>query len=152
MRTWQQQQAQPLAVAREPAPTQGSQDAAYPPPTHTHNTANTNPPPPTQVERATVILREMPSDTPEAKLRAFFDGLPGCPPIKGLRADVNDMWCVRWGDGLVDGDSLQQSKGDRRATLTPQTLPPPPLKNIHPGSSPWSRRRRPRRRWRSCGR
>jgi hypothetical protein len=47
-----------------------------------------------QVERATVILREMPSDTPEAKLRSFFDALPGCPPIKGLRADVNDMWCV----------------------------------------------------------
>lgn len=47
-----------------------------------------------QVERATVILREMPSDTPEAKLKSFFDALPGCPPIKGLRADVNDMWCV----------------------------------------------------------
>jgi hypothetical protein len=46
------------------------------------------------VERATVILREMPSDTPESKLRAFFDALPECPPIKGLRADVNDMWCV----------------------------------------------------------
>lgn len=38
----------------------------------------------------------MPSDTPEAKLRAFFDALiPGCKPVKGIRADVNDMWCVR---------------------------------------------------------
>lgn len=48
------------------------------------------------MERATIILREMPSDTPEGKLRAFFDGLAGCKPVKGLRADVNDMWCVLW--------------------------------------------------------
>jgi la-related protein 4 len=44
-------------------------------------------------ERNTIILREIPSDTPEAEIVAIFEGTR---PVKGVRSDVGDTWFVNF--------------------------------------------------------
>lgn len=45
------------------------------------------------VQRSTIILREIPSDTKEEDVRAIFD-FEGCKPIHSVRSDVGDTWFV----------------------------------------------------------
>ncbi|CAN0501416.1 unnamed protein product, partial [Ectocarpus sp. 8 AP-2014] len=44
-------------------------------------------------ERNTIILREIPSETPQQKIREIFTG-DGVAPIKSIRSDVGDTWFV----------------------------------------------------------
>ncbi|CAM9315072.1 unnamed protein product, partial [Choristocarpus tenellus] len=44
-------------------------------------------------ERSTIILREIPSNTPQEKVREIFTG-EGVAPIKAIRSDVGDTWFV----------------------------------------------------------
>ncbi|CAM9715470.1 unnamed protein product, partial [Hapterophycus canaliculatus] len=44
-------------------------------------------------ERNTIILREIPSETPQEKIREIFTG-DGVAPIKSIRSDVGDTWFV----------------------------------------------------------
>jgi len=43
--------------------------------------------------RATIILREIPSDVPESEVRAIFD-FETCKPLHSVRSDVGDTWFV----------------------------------------------------------
>jgi la-related protein 4 len=43
--------------------------------------------------RATIILREIPSDVPESEVRAIFD-FESCKSIHSVRSDVGDTWFV----------------------------------------------------------
>lgn len=43
--------------------------------------------------RATIILREIPSDVPESEVRAIFE-FESCKPIHSVRSDVGDTWFV----------------------------------------------------------
>lgn len=45
-----------------------------------------------KVERTTVVLREIPSDTPHEALKAQLLSWDGCPPVQSLRSDVGDTW------------------------------------------------------------
>lgn len=47
----------------------------------------------TAVQRSTIILREIPSDTPEAEVREIFN-FEGCKPVHSVRSDVGDTWFV----------------------------------------------------------
>ncbi|CAN0114022.1 unnamed protein product, partial [Laminaria digitata] len=44
-------------------------------------------------ERNTIILREIPSETPQEKIREVFTG-DGLAPIKAIRSDVGDTWFI----------------------------------------------------------
>ena len=41
--------------------------------------------------RSTIILREIPADTPEEEVRAIF-AFDGCKPIVSMRSDIGDTW------------------------------------------------------------
>lgn len=41
--------------------------------------------------RYTIILREIPSDTPEEQVREIF-AFPGCKPIVSIRSEIGDTW------------------------------------------------------------
>jgi len=41
--------------------------------------------------RSTLILREIPSNTPESEVREIFD-YPGCKPVQSIRSDIGDTW------------------------------------------------------------
>eukprot|EP00639_Heterosigma_akashiwo_P038020 CAMPEP_0194709712 /NCGR_PEP_ID=MMETSP0296-20130528/2457_1 /TAXON_ID=39354 /ORGANISM="Heterosigma akashiwo, Strain CCMP2393" /LENGTH=448 /DNA_ID=CAMNT_0039607127 /DNA_START=368 /DNA_END=1714 /DNA_ORIENTATION=+ len=49
-----------------------------------------------KTERNTIILREIPSNTPEEKVREIFTG-EGMAPITNIRSDVGDTWFVTLG-------------------------------------------------------
>ena len=48
--------------------------------------------------RSTLILRDIPSDAPEAQVRNLFN-FPNCAPIVNIRSDIGDTWFV-----LFDGE------------------------------------------------
>ena len=41
--------------------------------------------------RSTIILREIPSDAPEAEVKEIFN-FEGCKPINSIKADVENTW------------------------------------------------------------
>jgi hypothetical protein len=41
--------------------------------------------------RSTIILREIPSDTPMEEVREIFN-YDGCKPICSLRSEIGDSW------------------------------------------------------------
>ena len=41
--------------------------------------------------RSTIILREIPSDTPEEQVREIF-AFPECKPIVSIRSEIGDTW------------------------------------------------------------
>ena len=43
--------------------------------------------------RNTIILREIPADTPESDIREIFN-YPGCKPITSIKSDIGDTWFV----------------------------------------------------------
>lgn len=43
--------------------------------------------------RSTIILREIPSETPEDEVRAIFD-FPGSKPVVSLKSEIGDTWFV----------------------------------------------------------
>ena len=45
-----------------------------------------------KVERTTIVLREIPSDTPVEVLKAELFSWEGCPAIQSIRSDVGDTW------------------------------------------------------------
>lgn len=46
------------------------------------------------VGRNTIILREIPTATPEAEVREIFN-YEGCKPISSIRSDIGDTWFVQ---------------------------------------------------------
>ena len=42
-------------------------------------------------QRSTIILREIPSDTPESEVKEIFN-FETCKPIHSVRSDVGDTW------------------------------------------------------------
>jgi len=63
-------------------------------PTLTLSEEQTSVRPNIHVERTTIILRELSSSTPEEDLKQKLFSWEGCPPVKGLRRDVEDTWFV----------------------------------------------------------
>lgn len=55
--------------------------------------------------RSTIILREIPSDTPEQEVREIFN-FEGCKPISSMRSDIGDTWFV-----------MMESEDDAKDTL-----------------------------------
>lgn len=45
-----------------------------------------------KVERTTIVLREIPSETPHEVLKSQLLSWDGCPPVQSLRSDVGDTW------------------------------------------------------------
>ena len=45
--------------------------------------------------RSTIILREIPSDAPEEKVKEIFS-FPGCKPIASVRSEIGDTWCGKF--------------------------------------------------------
>ena len=41
--------------------------------------------------RSTIILREIPSDTPEEEVREIFN-FENCKPIREMRSEIGDTW------------------------------------------------------------
>ena len=50
-----------------------------------------------ELRRNTIMLREIPRETPEADVRAIFDD-PGAAEVKRIRAEMNDNWYVQFED------------------------------------------------------
>lgn len=44
-----------------------------------------------KVGRSTIILREIPSDAPEAEVREIFS-FEGCKLVTSLRSEIGDTW------------------------------------------------------------
>ncbi len=63
--------------------------------------------------RSTIILREIPADTPEALVREIFN-FEGCKRIASLRSDIENTWFVEMDSETDAKDTLLDLKMKRR--------------------------------------
>ena len=55
--------------------------------------------------RSTIILREIPSDTPIDEVKEIFN-FEGCTHISSIRSEIGDSWCVIDDDDDDDDDAI----------------------------------------------